>query len=421
MIKSRSRRFGLLLCLAWLTLITAAWAGSNPPSAWGQPTFRNLFSGGQNQADAKPDAPAQPRLFSRLPSPFRRVNHLEEETGYTLDMADGPWLIMCASFIGEGRHQAEALCKELRSIGFKAYLYEHTFDYTEQIQGLGFSVTRSDGLVDQYDLAPAKMRAANPARFEDISVLVGHFAAPDDKQAEDTLKKLKSLYPKSLHVSENSRSFQRMSGYRQWVKSVSEEEATAKKLGPMSAAIIVPNPLLPEEFFERQVVDPILIKMNKGDKYSLLENPKNYTVKVATFSGDSTFNEQEIEQQTREFNLLRRSGKGLTESRLMEAESNANFLTDLLRREGYEAYSYHDRDSSIVCVGSFDWVVKNPDSPDKLINQEAQQLIDKFKAQVVDNIPGMTPFYQPRTVVGPTNKKIAFDLIPVSVTVPRLR
>jgi len=119
--------------------------------------------------------------------------------------------------------------------------------------------------------------------------------------------------------------------------------------------------------------------------------------------------------------LLRRSGQGLTESRLMEAEANANFLTDMLRREGFEAYSYHDRDSSIVCVGSFDWVVKNPDSPDKILNPEAEAIIEKFKAQVVDNIPGVAPFYQPRTVVGPTGKKIAFDLIPVSVTVPRIR
>ncbi|MDP1561839.1 MAG: hypothetical protein Q8M16_10715 [Pirellulaceae bacterium] len=397
----------------WLVLLSV-------PS-WGQSPFRNLLPGSKPQEQTTEAAPAPPRLFQRLTSPFRRVNHEEAEKGYALEMTDGPWMIMCASFLGEGRRQAEDLCKELRSIGFKAYLYEHSFDYTNEIQGLGYSVARSEGLVDQYDLAPAKMRAANPVRFDDVSVLVGHFSSAEDPRAEKTLEEIKRLFPKSLHVSENSRSFQRMSGYREWVRSVSKEGAPNKNLGPMRGAFVVPNPLLPEDFFERQVVDPMVIKMNKGNKYSLLDNPKNYTVKVATFTGDTTFDQADIDAKTKEFNFLLRSGKGLTESKLMEAESNANYLADLLRRQGFEAYSYHDRDSSIVCVGSFDWVVKNPDSRNPTINPASQDVVDKFKAKVIDNIPGVAPFFQPRTVKGPTEKNLSFDLIPVSVAVPRLK
>lgn len=407
-------RVGVVL---WFVLWTVQASAQSP--------FRNLLSGSKPQEQTTEAAPASPRLLSRLASPFRRVNHEEAETGYQLEMTDGPWLIMCASFLGEGRHQAEALCKELRSIGFKAYIYEHTFDYTNEIQGLGYSVARSEGLVDQYDLTPAKMRAANPVRIEDVSVLVGHFSTAEDPQAEKMLEQIKRLFPKSLHVSENSRSFQRMSVYREWVRAVSKDEAPNKKLGPMRGAFVVPNPLLPDDFFERQVVDPIVIKMNKGNKYSLLDNPKNYTVKVATFNGDTTFDQNEIETKTQEFNNLLRSGKGLTESKLMEAESHANYLADLLRREGFEAYSYHDRDSSIVCVGSFDWVVKDPDSPNPTINPASQEVVDKFKAKVVDNIPGVAPFYQPRTVKGPDKgretKNLSFDLIPVPVAVPRIR
>jgi hypothetical protein len=395
--------------------------------AYGQNRLRDLLPGGGDKA-AQADSTQPVRTLPRFPSPFRRANHEAEERGHQLEMTHGPWLIMCASFIGEGRHQAEALCRELRSYGLDAYLYEHTFDYTQEIRGLGYSVQRTDGLVEQFDLGPAKMRAANPVRYDDISVLVGHFSSEEDKRVEPTLEKIKSLFPKSLHVSENSRSFQRMSGYREWARTVSEKNPSsgakqkAKPLGPMRAAFLVPNPLLPDDFFERQVVDPIIVKMNKGDKYSLLDNRKAYTVKVATFNGESTFNTEEIEQKTREFEFLKRSGKGLTESRLMEAESNANYLTDLLRQEGWEAYSFHDRDSSIVCVGSFDWVVKNPDSPNKIINPEAQRVIDHFQAKVVNNIPGVAPFYQPRTVPAPNGKKnLAFDLIPVSVNVPRIR
>jgi len=193
-------RVGVVL---WFVLWTVQASAQSP--------FRNLLSGSKPQEQTTEAAPASPRLLSRLASPFRRVNHEEAETGYQLEMTDGPWLIMCASFLGEGRHQAEALCKELRSIGFKAYIYEHTEDYTNEIQGLGYSVAKSEGLVDQYDLTPAKMRAANPVRIEDVSVLVGHFSTAEDPQAEKMLEQIKRLFPKSLHVSENSRSFQRMS------------------------------------------------------------------------------------------------------------------------------------------------------------------------------------------------------------------
>ncbi len=416
-------RVNLMIALvlgAWLAINTSSFSGS---SASAQNRLRDYLPGqAEKPSQDTPPPAASPRLRDRLVSPFRRINHEAEEKGLELDMTHGPWLIMCASFVKEGKHQAEALCRELRSVGFDAYIYHHTFDHSDEVIGRGFSVKRTEGLVDQYELEPARMRIANPARSEDISVLVGHFSTSDsdEKRVKASLDKLRSLYPKSLQVSTNSRSFQRMSGYREWVRAVTDDESV-KQQGPMRAAFLVPNPLLPDDFFDRQVADPIVIKMNKGDKYSLLNNPKPYTVKVATFSGDSTFNQKEIEEKTREFNFLLRSGRGLTESRLMEAEANANFLTDMLRKEGWEAYSYHDIDSSIVCVGSFDWVVKNPDSPDKIINPDAQRVINHFQAKVVSTIPGVPSYYEAKTYVGPTKKKIALDLIPVAVSVPRLR
>lgn len=388
-----------------------------------QSPFRNLLSGSQSteQESTTEAKPLGSRLFKGFPTPFRRVNHEEAEVGYQLQMSDGPWMIMCASFPGEGKHQAEALCKELRSIGFKAYTYEHSFDYSQQLQGLGYSVTRSEGLVDQYDLAPAKMRAANPIRTEDVSVLVGHFSSAEDSQLEKTLTRIKGLYPKSLHVSENSETFQNMVSFRELLRVSTTNRSNNGPASPMKGAFAVPNPLLPEDYFERQVVDPIVIKMNKGDKFSLLNNPKAFTVRVATFKGETLYDEKEIERKNEEFNNLLRTGGGLKESKLMEAEANANYIAELLREKGFEAYSYHDRDSSIVCVGSFDWAVKDADSRNPTVNPAAQEVIDKFKAKVVDNVPGVKPFYEPLTVVGPTGKRVALDLIPVAVAVPRIK
>ncbi|MEY3206405.1 MAG: hypothetical protein RLZZ21_2736, partial [Planctomycetota bacterium] len=42
------------------------------------------------------------------------------------------------------------------------------------------------------------------------------------------------------------------------------------------------------------------------------------------------------------------------ESRLVEAADKAHRLTEALRRQGWQAWEFHDRDSSIVCVGSID-------------------------------------------------------------------
>ena len=40
------------------------------------------------------------------------------------------------------------------------------------------------------------------------------------------------------------------------------------------------------------------------------------------------------------------------ESRLIQAAENAHRLTEALRRQGWQAWEFHDRESSVVCVGS---------------------------------------------------------------------
>ena len=59
--------------------------------------------------------------------------------------------------------------------------------------------------------------------------------------------------------------------------------------GPLGGATPVPNPLLPIEYFNHKgIVDPFIAKLNSDSKYSLLNNKKTYTVRIATFSGDTS-------------------------------------------------------------------------------------------------------------------------------------
>jgi len=96
---------------------------------------------------------------------------------------------------------------------------------------------------------------------------------------------------------------------------------------------------------------------------------------VATFTGAGTFNtaagggdEQPADRGLVDVNrfleVLKGNGwrdpqlRGLEqESRLVDAADQAHRLTEALRRQGWPAWEFHDRDSSIVCVGSIDQLV----------------------------------------------------------------
>ena len=111
--------------------------------------------------------------------------------------------------------------------------------------------------------------------------------------------------------------------------------------------------------------------MNADVSHGLLDCPGRYTVRVATFTGAGTFDTAAEEPEApsgfvdvnRFLAALKGSGwrdpqvRGVEqESRLVEAAARAHRLTEALRRAGWQAWEFHDRDSSIVCVGSFDQV-----------------------------------------------------------------
>ncbi len=57
----------------------------------------------------------------------------------------------------------------------------------------------------------------------------------------------------------------------------------------MRRAFVARNPLLPKEYFVDAGIDPFVLDMNRQVKHSLLDNPGQYTVRVASFQGESYF------------------------------------------------------------------------------------------------------------------------------------
>jgi hypothetical protein len=144
----------------------------------------------------------------------------------------------------------------------------------------------------------------------------------------------------------------------------------------------MPNPLLPDTYFSENKLDEFVVKMNKRTKYSLLKNSGKYTVKVAEFNGGTKMLNDSVSDKLREMkggSLFRKSKKA---SDLETALLKANVLTKYLRKhEKLEAYEFHDRNASYVCVGSFDWATRQSGLGTET-NPELKAVLEKFTGSV---------------------------------------
>jgi hypothetical protein len=178
----------------------------------------------------------------------------------------------------------------------------------------------------------------------------------------------------------------------------------------MSMAFITRNPLMPEEMFVAKGLDPFVADLNEGLEYSLLDNPGKFTVKVATFRGIDTISKDEKGEKAFEQLRARRSDL----PKIDEAALKANKLAKHLREKGVEAYEFHDRTESIVCVGSFN-TAGTPRGDGKIeINPAAYKVILSF-GPVKQPIPGSNEAkLEPRIIAG-----VALDYQPILIEAPK--
>ncbi len=349
-------------------------------------------------------------VMAQLKLPFRSSKNVSEEAR-DLTRDDGPWLIMCASFVGdEGEQKARMLAYELRQHGFKSYLFRHNFDYSDPIQGIGWDDQPGENSLPK----PKTMKVANNAKFKEVAVLVGDFPTVDDARAQKALAKIKSLEVESMKQIDPDTLDGRMRVYREIAKHINADEDDKLK-GPMGSAFLLPNPMLPDEYFAREPVDKFVMDLNRDIEYSLLDCPGTYSVRVATFRGQTTFELDEISRQEAEQSWRLRFKKPVQdkESKLVIAAAKAHRLTIELRKMGIDAYEFHDRFESYVCVGSFDWIRQG-----NQLNPDVVKLINSFKATIED-LPGIPGAVRPKVLPSLKKYDIAFDPQPVPVLVPK--
>ena len=390
--------------------------------------YRSIFTAVMIAASFLLTSHADAQILKNLPfgkaKPSQQIQELTDEVG--------PWVIMCYSFSGEdGAQQARRLAKELRSYELDAYTYTHRTDLTQKIKNNaligkefvrdaeGKEILGPDGkpiLVDQNLVAATNMRNLETA------VVIGSFSSADDERAQKVLKSIKAFAPKSLAGG-------RLDDVRNQTNMLNDGRAFSRNSLLQSSsslrnAFLLPNPLLSDEFFQAMSVDQFVINLNKRTRFSLLDCPGKYSVRVATFRGKSVFDASEMKKKHDEYSWLKRNNKG-TESELDKCMNRANALTKALRKENVEAYEFHDREESYVCVGSFDWLKKVDGAGNEIQNPRIRETIKKYKGTVKytrQGIPAAMGKPVPRSLPKYLKKdadKIAYDVQPLPVICPK--
>jgi hypothetical protein len=366
---------------------------------------------------------------------------------FSLAQESGPWLIVAASFSGDGaQEQANALAEELRfRHRMTAYVHEMNFKFGEESPGRG---------LDEYG-APVRRRFSRGDEVRELAVLVGDFSSVDDPQAQQTLQRIKTLTPDALNV-DAAQSAQSMAEVRRWQDAVREKLGKAAKRGPMAQAFMSRNPLLPPEYFVPKGVDPFVAKMNSGVDHSLLDCPDRFTIQVATFRGRTIL--QTSTKETPESNSFWNRRRAAENDPLVEAAENAHLLTEELRAHGWEAYEFHDRTESIVTIGSFSQVAQalpdgrvladpavekivktfgaaydtpadpltpigNDATTQRMVEQQEQQFNLQLNSQQAQIVPGMNPKHvkilKGRGKRARVERIIPMDVNPKAIEVPR--
>jgi hypothetical protein len=220
------------------------------------------------------------------------------------------------------------------------------------------------------------------------------------------LEKLRSAQIKSLSggVESDSRSEFRI---RDLYRLASTNDP--KRRGPLARAFVTRNPMLPVEEVARQTLDSFVEELNEGIEYSLLKNPDRYTVVIGTFRGAAAYSEKNFED------TIRSSIKKRGDTQIDQAAKDATKVVAALRKEGLEAYVFHDRYESLVTIGSFNDVGREMPDGHTELNADIAAVVKRFEAQrAALGDPNGQVGLVPKVVAG-----VPLDLTPQLILVPK--
>jgi hypothetical protein len=351
--------------------------------------------------------------------PFRSKVEADPKKNYQLTKSNGPWMIMAISLGGDDAEiKAQKVALELRrDHKLEAWVHEQEVDRGGTTIGLG---------VDERG-NPKRMKNMRGGATREVAVMVGNFNSADDPAATRMLEQVRSAKIKALANGEVFSDNSGLNAIRSaYFNAAARAKAAAQKSkpqtrGPLGRAFMTRNPLQPIEEVAQATLDPFVIELNRGVEYSLLDNPKPYTVVVGTFRGAAAYSEAKFKESV---NKVKQKTQGDTP--LDKATKDAMLVTAKLREEGWEAYIFHDQFETLVTIGGFDDIgTKMPDGHIELQSGIAK-VIKNFEAKKAPLGPAGRGAVQPvsaQVALRPVTREVSYEgrtyNVPLDVS-PRL-
>lgn len=333
--------------------------------------------------------PSLLRIFGKTPQAEAATHDPRK-----LTEVDGPWMILAASFAGStGRERAEALADELsKEMAMPTFIHEENFDFT--------------GKLEQPSPTGRVLRYANQAQYQAFAVLVGEYDSVDHPQLVKDLKRIKAYKPKSGDALETAGSAEAAETPMDAVKNL--QRGLMKRLGktppgPLGNAFATTNPMLPEEYFMIPEVDSFVMELNSRVEHSLLDNPGKFTVVVATFSGLTTIVDGKKDKAFEP-----------SSERMDACALNAHTMVTELRKQGIEAYEFHDRTRSLVTIGSFSELGQSKPGGGFEYSPAIRRVMENHRAGNDIEPTQFGPGIRARHVAS-----IPYDINPTPIAVPR--
>ncbi|MCO8123260.1 hypothetical protein NHH03_16040 [Stieleria sp. TO1_6] len=347
-----------------------------------------VLAGGSSQIGS-----AAPPSLLRL---FGKSKPIDQADSFVLSEEDGPWLLLATTFVGaDAQQRAERTAIEIRSkLRLPAFIYEEDFDFT--------------GTAGHDKASGRSARYANPHQYQAYAVLVGEYDSVNHNNIDRDLERLKTADldvfrdPKEVAAEYNTETPASM------IKAFGEQLFKERKghgRNPLAAAFVTRNPMLPDSFFQQPEVDSFVQQLNEDKSNSLLQADGKFTVVVRTFGACGTIigakNEDKFEPSAKRMDQFARQ---------------ADKMVRALRKQGEEAYQYHDRDRSVVTIGSFESLGR--ELPDGGFEYEPEirrvmQQYSALNASRSSRVPGR------QGVAANHVAMIPFDVQPMPIAIPK--
>lgn len=327
---------------------------------------------------------------------FGKAKPIDQADSFVLTEEDGPWLLLATTFVGENaKERAQKTAIEIRNeLRLPAFIYKEDFNFT--------------GIAGTDQATGKRARYANPHHYQAYAVLVGEYDSVNHESIDTDLARLKSADLDVFRDPDEVAAEYNTNTPASMIKAFGEHLFKTRKgrgRNPMAAAFVTRNPMLPESYFQQPEVDSFVKQLNEGTEFCLLEADGKFTVVVRTFNACGTIlgakNQDEFKP---------------SEERMAKFARQADKMVQELRKQGEEAYQYHDRERSVVTIGSFETLGRELPDGSFQYEPEIRRVMHQYSALNASHakrVPGR------QGVAANHVAMIPFDVQPTPIAIPK--